>query len=197
MSMLSGDPMKQTLFKTAGAAIGGGLGLALGPIGMIVGEIAGEFVGDVLYTGFSGEAGGWKAAGKKLKDKFMQILDGGKKVGGWLLNSIKRIGWGGLGTLLNPLVGPKKKFNVLKEGFFPSATMGENSENTDAESVSSSASYEDGGEDTTVVVDTGGEESSTPSSSAGKTKFIDLGVSKETIVNSQYESQTKATLYKV
>ena len=91
MSMFAGDPMKQTLFKTAGAAIGGGLGLALGPIGMIVGEIAGEFVGDVLYTGFSGEAGGWKAAGKKLKDKFMQILDGGKKVGGWLLNSIKRI----------------------------------------------------------------------------------------------------------
>jgi len=195
-SMFSGDPIGKTLFKTAGAAIGGGLGLALGPIGMIVGEIAGEFVGDVLHEGFMGEDG-WAGAGKKLKDKFMQILDGGKKVGGWLLNSIKRIGWGGLGTLLNPLVGPKKKFNVLKEGFFPPATMGENSENTDGEDVSSSASYEDGGEDTTVVVDAGGGESSAPSSSAGKTKFIDLGVSKQTIVNSNYESQTKAVLYKV
>jgi hypothetical protein len=133
MSMFAGDPMKQTLFKTAGAAIGGGLGLALGPIGMIVGEIAGEFVGDVLYTGFSGEAGGWKAAGKKLKDKFMQILDGGKKVGGWLLNSIKRIGLGGVGTLLNPLVGPRKKFTLIKDAFFPPAEMAESKPNTDAE----------------------------------------------------------------
>ena len=197
MSMLSGDPMKQTLFKTAGAAIGGGLGLALGPIGMIVGEIAGEFVGDVLYTGFTGEAGGWSAAGKKLKDKFMQILDGGKKVGGWLLNSIKRIGLGGVGTLLNPLVGPRKKFTLIKDAFFPPAEMAESKPNTDGEDVSSSASYEDGGEDTTVVVDAGGGESSAPSSSAGKTKFIDLGVSKQTIVNSNYESQTKAVLYKV
>ena len=196
-SMFAGDPMKQTLFKTAGAAIGGGLGLALGPIGMIVGEIAGEFVGDVLYTGFSGEAGGWKAAGKKLKDKFMQILSGGKKVGKWLLNSIKRIGWGGLGTLLNPLAGPKKKFNVLKEGFFPPAEMTASEPNTDADSVSSSASYEDGGEGATVVVDAGGGESSAPSPSASKSKIINLPMDKQTIVNSQYEMVSNAALYKV
>ena len=90
MSMFAGDPMKQTLFKTAGAAIGGGLGLALGPIGMIVGEIAGEFVGDVLYTGFSGDAGGWKAAGKKLKDKFFQIVDGGKAFTKWIGSGFSR-----------------------------------------------------------------------------------------------------------
>ena len=197
MSMFAGDPMKQTLFKTAGAAIGGGLGLALGHIGMIVGEIAGEFVGDVLYTGFSGEAGGWKAAGKKLKDKFMQILSGGKKVGKWLLNSIKRIGWGGLGTLLNPLAGPKKKFNVLKEGFFPPAEMTASEPNTDADSVSSSASYEDGGEGATVVVDAGGGESSAPSPSASKSKIINLPMDKQTIVNSQYEMVSNAALYKV
>ena len=193
MSMFAGDPMKQTLFKTAGAAIGGGLGLALGPIGMIVGEIAGEFVGDVLYTGFSGEAGGWKAAGKKLKDKFMQILSGGKKVMNWFKNSIGRIKWRKLG--LAPF---NEKAAVLKDAFFPPADMAESKPNTDGEDVSSSASYEDGGEDTTVVVDAGGGgESSAPSSSAGKTKFIDLGVSKQTIVNSNYESQTKAVLYKV
>ena len=195
MSMFAGDPMKQTLFKTAGAAIGGGLGLALGPIGMIVGEIAGEFVGDVLYTGFSGEAGGWSAAGKKLKDKFMQILSGGKKVMNWFKNSIGRIGLSGLRTLA---FGPfNEKAAILKDAFFPPADMAESKPNTDGEDVSSSASYEDGGEDTTVVVDAGGGESSTPSSSAGKTKFIDLGVSKQTIVNSNYESQTKAVLYKV
>ena len=197
MSMFAGDPMKQTLFKTAGAAIGGGLGLALGPIGMIVGEIAGEFVGDVLYTGFSGEAGGWKAAGKKLKDKFMQILDGGKKVGGWLLNSIKRIGLGGVGTLLNPLVGPRKKFTLIKDAFFPPAEMAESKPNTDGEDVSSSASYEDGGEDTTVVVDAGGGESSAPSPSARKSKIINLPMDKQTIVNSQYEMVSNAALYKV
>ena len=196
MSMFAGDPMEQTLFKTAGAAIGGGLGLALGPIGMFVGEIAGEFVGDVLYEGFMGEDG-WAGAGKKLKEKFMQILSGGKKVGKWLLNSIKRIGWGGLGTLLNPLAGPKKKFNVLKEGFFPPAEMSESKTNTDAKDVSESASYEEGGEQPTVVVDGGGGESSAPSTVVEGDKFISAGVSRETVLNSQYEMVSNAALYKV
>ena len=195
MSMFAGDPMDQTLFKTAGAALGGGLGLALGPIGMIVGEIVGEFVGDVLYEGFRGKDGG-KGAGKKLKDKFMEIVKGGKKVGGWLLNSIKRIGWGGLGTLLNPLAGPKKKFNVLKEGFFPPAEMSESKPNTDAKDVSESASYEEGGEQPTVVVDGGGE-SSAPSTTVEGDKFISVGVSRETVLNSQYEMVSNAALYKV
>ena len=195
MSMFAGDPMDQTLFKTAGAALGGGLGLALGPIGMIVGEIVGEFVGDVLYEGFRGKDG-WKGAGKKLKDKFMEIVKGGKKVGGWLLNSIKRIGWGGLGTLLNPLAGPKKKFNVLKEGFFPPAEMSESKPNTDAKDVSESASYEEGGEQPTVVVDGGGE-SSAPSTTVEGDKFISVGVSRETVLNSQYEMVSNAALYKV
>ena len=88
-SMFSGDPIGKTLFKTAGAAIGGGLGLALGPIGMIVGEIAGEFVGDVLYEGFQGKDG-WKGAGKKLKDKFMQIVKGGKVVLDWIGGGFSR-----------------------------------------------------------------------------------------------------------
>ena len=81
-SMLSGNPLDQVLFKTMGAAIGGGLGLFLGPIGMFVGEIIGEFIGDVLYEGFRGN--GWDAAVQKLKDKFKQILSGGKKVLNWL-----------------------------------------------------------------------------------------------------------------
>ena len=88
-SMFSGDPIGKTLFKTAGAAIGGGLGLALGPIGMIVGEIAGEFVGDVLYEGFNGKDG-WAGAGKKLKDKFFQIVKGGKVVLDWVAGGFGR-----------------------------------------------------------------------------------------------------------
>ena len=195
-SMFAGDPMDQTLFKTAGAAIGGGLGLALGPIGMIVGEIAGEFVGDVLYEGFRGKDG-FKGAAKKLKDKFMQILDGGKKVGGWLLNSIKRIGLGGVGTLLNPFEGPRKKFTIIKDAFFPPADMAGSKPNTDGQDVSSSASYEDGGESTTVILNGGGGESSSPSSASSKNKTIVSQPSKQTVVNSQYEMVSNTVLYKV
>ncbi len=87
-SMFAGNPLDQVLFKTMGAALGGGIGLALGPIGMFVGEILGEFIGDVLYEGLRGK--GWKAAAGKLKDKFMQILKGGKKVVDWIGGGIGR-----------------------------------------------------------------------------------------------------------
>ena len=190
-SMFSGDPIGKTLFKTAGAAIGGGLGLFLGPIGMIVGEIAGEFVGDVLHEGFMGKDG-WAGAGKKLKDKFKQILSGGKKVLNWLKNSMKRLNFW---KLLRAPWGDKA--GILKDAFFPPADMAESKPNTDAEDVSQSASYEDGGEDTTVVVDAGGEESSAPSSQSGKNKLIPLVVDKQTILNSQYEMSSNAALYKV
>ena len=192
-SMFSGDPIGKTLFKTAGAAIGGGLGLALGPIGMIVGEIAGEFVGDVLYEGFRGEDG-WAGAGKKLKDKFKQILSGGKKVMNWLKNSMKRLNFRKL------LFAPwGEKAGILKDAFFPPADMAESKPNTDAEDVSQSASYEDGGEeDTTVVVDAGGEGGgASGGSSGGGTQIIPVGVDKLTLVNSQYELSSTAALYKV
>ena len=191
-SMFSGDPIGKTLFKTAGAAIGGGLGLALGPIGMIVGEIAGEFVGDVLYEGFRGEDG-WAGAGKKLKDKFKQILSGGKKVMNWLKNSMKRLNFRKL------LFAPwGEKAGILKDAFFPPADMAESKPNTDAEDVSQSASYEDGGEDTTVVVDAGGEGGgASGGSSGGDTQIIPVSPDKLTLVNSQYELQSTAALYKV
>ena len=128
----------------------------------------------------------------------MEIVSGGKKVGGWLLNSIKRIGWGGLGTLLNPLAGPRKKFTLIKDAFFPPAEMAESKPNTDGEDVSSSASYEDGGEEPTVVIDGGGgDQASSPTPQAGKTKFISLGLDKQTILNSLYEMSSNAALYKV
>jgi len=193
-SMFSGDPIGKTLFKTAGAAIGGGLGLALGPIGMIVGEIAGEFVGDILYEGFMTGEGGMERAGKKLKDKFMQILSGGKKVMNWLKNSMKRLNFW---KLLRAPWGDKA--GILKDAFFPPADMAESKPNTDAEDVSQSASYEDGGEeDTTVVVDGGGEGGgASGGSSGGGTQIIPVGVDKLTLVNSQYELSSTAALYKV
>tara|TARA_Y100000590_G_scaffold427104_1_gene536897 strand:+ start:655 stop:2634 length:1980 start_codon:yes stop_codon:yes gene_type:complete len=87
-SMFAGNPLDQVLFKTMGAALGGGIGLALGPIGMFVGEILGEFIGDVLYEGLRGK--GWKAAAGKLKEKFMQLVKGGKKVVKWIAGGIGR-----------------------------------------------------------------------------------------------------------
>ena len=202
MSMFAGDPMKQTLFKTAGAAIGGGLGLALGPIGMIVGEIAGEFVGDVLYEGFMGK-NGWAGAGKKLKDKFFQIVDGGKAFTKWIGSGFSRFieNFKAENKILGQtnwlaLLDPTKTLPLLGKSFFPPAEMAESKPNTDAESVSESASYEDGA-DTTVVLDAGGEESSAPSSSVGKSKIIPLTLDKQTIVNSHYEMQSNAVLYKV
>ena len=245
MSMFAGDPMKQTLFKTAGAAIGGGLGLALGPIGMIVGEIAGEFVGDVLYTGFSGEAGGWKAAGKKLKDKFFQIVKGGKVVLNWIGNGFGRFfknfveehkipipKGGGVQTILGKILpfladkdglvtsipnifqlyNPFKMGPLLLKSFFPpkdegsseggdiAASIGEqsNGNSVDVESISESASYEDGGEeDPTIVMGSQGGQSASSPSQAGKTRLISLGLDKQTILNSQYEMSSNAALYKV
>ena len=207
-SMFSGDPIGKTLFKTAGAAIGGGLGLALGPIGMIVGEIAGEFVGDVLAEGFLGGKDGWKNAGKKLKDKFFQIVDGGKAFTKWIGSGFSRFielfkaenkTRLGVTNWLN-ILNPAKTLPLLGKSFFPpseeTAEIGSQSQNSDAEDVSESASYEDGA-DTTVVLDAGGEESSAPSSSAGKSKIIPLTLDKQTIVNSHYEMQSNAVLYKV
>ena len=241
-SMFAGDPMSQTLFKTMGAAIGGGLGLFLGPIGMIVGEIVGEFIGDVLYTGFNGDAGGWAAAGKKLKDKFMQIVKGGKVVLDWIGGGFSRFFKGfieehsipipkgkGVQTVLGkilPFLANKKGLvtsipNLLQlynpmamgplllKSFFPpgdkksdttetTAEISGNGSNTDAKDVSESASYEDGAEeDTTVVVDGGGDQAAAPASSGGGTQIIPVGVDKLTLVNSQYELQSTAALYKV
>ena len=245
-SMLSGNPLDQVLFKTMGAAIGGGLGLFLGPIGMFVGEIVGEFIGDVLYEGFRGE--GWGAAVKKLKDKFKQILSGGKKVLNWLGGGMGRfiknvittdpitIPEGGgrrtIATKLSKFLGmydwlkgegfaggkdgqidkfpnllnilfPWKSTKLLIKSFFPpgeeGAKIGKSEPSSDAEDVSSSASYEEGGEEDTMVVNGSGDETvgGGDVSKAGKSKFISLGLDKLSQVNIDMEARSKATLYKI
>ena len=245
-SMLSGNPLDQVLFKTMGAAIGGGLGLFLGPIGMFVGEIIGEFIGDVLYEGFRGK--GWEAAVQKLKDKFKQILSGGKKVLNWLGGGMGRfiknvittdpitIPEGGgrrtIATKLSKFLGmydwlkgegfaggkdgqidkfpnllnilfPWKSTKLLIKSFFPpgeeGAKIGKSEPSSDAEDVSSSASYEVGGEEDTMVVNGSGDETvgGGDVSKAGKSKFISLGLDKLSQVNIDMEARSKATLYKI
>ena len=85
-SILSGDNLEKTMFKTLGTAfggmIGGGLGAALGglgaPFGMLVGEIVGEFIGDLLYNMLRGDDDGTKGV-EFLKKKFSQVLTGAGK----------------------------------------------------------------------------------------------------------------------
>ena len=85
-SILSGDKLEKTMFKTLGTAfgglIGGGLGAALGglgaPFGMLVGEIVGEFIGDLLYNMLRGDDDGTKGV-EFLKKKFSQVLTGAGK----------------------------------------------------------------------------------------------------------------------
>jgi len=101
-SILSGDPIGQTLFKSIGAVIGGAIGSAGGPLGMIVGEILGEFLGSFLFEVFNGDPEGVK--GKALlKKKFDQLVTGAGKYGKMFLDFV---------------VGQVGKLgNFFKEGF--------------------------------------------------------------------------------
>ena len=86
VSLLSGEPATQAIFKGLGAALGGALGTLI-PIpflGTLIGETIGVFVGDLLYEGMFGK--GWAAAGQKLKDTLMTIFKGGKFVFDFMKN---------------------------------------------------------------------------------------------------------------
>ena len=112
VSLVSGEPIGQALFKTFGAALGGFLGTIMGtaitaafatvtaglggflvglilPASVMIGEILGTFVGDMLYSLIF--KGGLGAVGKKLKGALTAI--GKKIVGG--LNFIKDFITGG------------------------------------------------------------------------------------------------------
>jgi len=80
VSLMSGEPAAQALFKAAGAALGGALGtfIPIPILGTLIGETIGVFVGDLLYELIMG--GGIDAVGQKLKDTFSTIFKGGKFV---------------------------------------------------------------------------------------------------------------------
>ena len=92
-SVLNGDPWKATLFKTAGAAIGGALGtlIPIPGIGSLIGMMGGEYVGELLYLGFNPDVpgGGWKGAGKKLRDDLKGLFNNFTKMLSWI-----KQGWG-------------------------------------------------------------------------------------------------------
>tara|TARA_B000000532_G_scaffold136760_1_gene109801 strand:- start:56 stop:1339 length:1284 start_codon:yes stop_codon:yes gene_type:complete len=100
-SILAGDPLQKTLFRSIGAVFGGAIGSMGGPLGMVVGEILGEFLGTFLYEMFLGEGKG--QSGKYLKQKFGELVSGVGKYGKMFLDFVmSQIG---------------KFGNFLKDGF--------------------------------------------------------------------------------
>ena len=134
VSLMSGEPAGQAIFKSVGAALGGALGtfIPIPILGTLIGETIGVFVGDLLYELILG--GGIKAAGQKLKDTFTTLLSGGKAVFNWVKDGIGRLIEGlpkiGVGRfkapnpawLINPLnIGAKVK--LLGKAFFSREAM--------------------------------------------------------------------------
>ncbi len=85
VSLVSGEPLGQALFKTFGAAIGGLLGtfIPIPIIGTLLGETIGVFVGDLLYHLIIKKDP--KAAMKMLSDAIMGIF----KAGQFMFNFMK------------------------------------------------------------------------------------------------------------
>ncbi len=90
MSLLSGEPVGQALFKGIGAALGGALGsfIPIPVLGTLLGEVVGAFVGDVLYYGIV--KGDWKKAGQVFGQGIKAALSAGSAVLKFLGNAGKR-----------------------------------------------------------------------------------------------------------
>jgi len=90
VSLLSGEPIGQAIFKTFGAAIGGLLGtfIPIPVVGTLLGEAVGVFVGDLLYHLIVKRDP--KAAFKMLKDTVMGIFKGGKAIFNWVTGGFGR-----------------------------------------------------------------------------------------------------------
>ena len=90
-SILAGDPLGKTIFRTVGTFAGGLIGAAIGaaltpftfgaalPIGALLGELIGEFIGNFFYEVFNGDASGKKGIGLIVK-KIGQILSAPGKI---------------------------------------------------------------------------------------------------------------------
>jgi muramidase (phage lysozyme) len=82
VSVLSGDPVTQTMFKTGGAFLGGFLGsfIPIPVVGTLIGELIGEYVGDLMYYGIHGGPDG-ETLNQKLKTDWDNALKGADFIG--------------------------------------------------------------------------------------------------------------------
>ncbi len=89
-SMLSGDPVKQTLFKSVGTGLGEALGtlIPIPVVGTILGGLIGEYGGDLLYTYLEG--GGLSGIQTKMAQDWKNTLEQGAKFGQYMQDSWNR-----------------------------------------------------------------------------------------------------------
>ena len=90
VSMMTGDPPGQAMFKALGAAIGGAIGtfIPVPVLGTLIGETIGVYGGDLMYQLLFG--GGAKAVGEKIKGDFKKVMDGGKQIFEWVKTGFGR-----------------------------------------------------------------------------------------------------------
>ena len=90
VSLLSGEPIGQALFKAVGGALGGLLGsfIPIPFLGTILGETIGVFVGDLLYYTIIKKQP--EKAMELLKGALTNILKGGKAVLDWIGSGFSR-----------------------------------------------------------------------------------------------------------
>ena len=132
VSLMSGEPAAQALFKAGGAALGGALGtfIPIPILGTLIGETIGVFVGDLLYELIMG--GGMEAVGQKLKDTFKTfikpIFDFFKDGFGRFIEKFKENNKGFAGvTNWLALLDLTKTIPLLAESFLPNIFGGDES----------------------------------------------------------------------
>ena len=141
VSMMTGDPPGQAMFKALGAAVGGALGtfIPVPVLGTLIGETIGVYGGDLMYSLLFG--GGAKAVGEKIKSDFKQVLDGGKQILDWIKTGFSRF-MEGLpknpfklgGFILNPFnIGDK--VNLLRRALFSREPMNPEKDKDDKDTL--------------------------------------------------------------
>ena len=132
VSLLSGEPVGQALFKAGGAALGGFLGsfIPIPVIGTLIGELVGEYVGDLAYIAISG--GGIDAVGKKMQEDIKGLLSAGKFVADWIGDGFSRLNEGipsfmGVKNYL-VILNPIESVPLFYKAFFTRDSMTEKKE---------------------------------------------------------------------
>ena len=172
-----GESPINAALRAAGALIGYTAGFAIGaPFGGVPGFItgmAGSFVGEKAADGIAA-----LLAETPLGSKPDPIMNDGRML------------------VRNPFSGQGEgeRMDDIQE---KQAELGDNKVEDVSKDISESASYEEGAQEEIVVMNNGQGNQTASVSQAGKTEFIPLGLSKESILNSQYEMQSKVALYKV
>ena len=173
-----GESPVNAILRAAGALVGYTAGFAIGaPFGGVPGFItgmAGSFVGEKAADGIASLLAKTTPLGT-TEDPIMK--DG---------RMIARDPFSGKGE-------GERMDNIQEK----QAKLGDNKVEDVSQDISESASYEEGAQEEIVVMDSGQGNQTSSVSQAGKTEFIPIGLSKESILNSQYEMQSKAALYKV